>query len=349
MHAVPWRRRLAATWRDTRLLLRQFRGPLLAFSICVLGSGLLYFHLARRAGLPLSGYSEAVYLVLTLAFLQPAADFPPVWYLQIFYFLLPIVGLGLLAQGLADFGTMLFNRRARTKEWEMAVSSTYRNHTILVGLGHLGYRVVKHLLALKQDVVVIEINPQKELVSTTRSLGVPVLEEDASQESALLAAGIRRARTIVLCTQNDSLNLQVAVKARSLNPQIQVVVRIFDDDFAQALDAQFGFHALSATGMAAPVFAAAAAGVEMTHPLMVEGTPLSLAHLTVEAQGTLPGRAVREIERDFNLSVVLLRRNGRSDLHPGGGRRLRGGDQLGVLGDPNAIGALVRANQPPPT
>ncbi len=346
MHPLPFRRRLAAAWRDTRLLLRQFRWPLLAFSACVLGSGFVYFRLAQRAGLPLSGPSEAIYTVLTLAFLQPTGDFPRVWYLQVFYFLMPVIGLGLLAQGLADFGTMLFNRRARSKEWEMAVSSTFRDHTILVGLGHLGYRVVHHLLQLGQDVVVIEVNPQKDLVTATRALGLPVLEDDASRETALRAAGVERARTIVLCTQNDSLNLQVAVKARSLNPNIQVVVRIFDDDFAQALQEQFHFHALSATGMAAPVFAAAAAGVEMTHPLMVEGTPLSLAHLTVQAESTLVGLTVREVERDFNLSVVLLRRSGKSDLHPGSGRRLHPNDQIGVLGDPDAIGQLVQANRP---
>ncbi len=53
-----------------------------------------------------------------------------------------IVGGGLLyfylAQGLTEFGALLFNRRLRSKEWEMVVASTFSNHIILVGLGHLG-------------------------------------------------------------------------------------------------------------------------------------------------------------------------------------------------------------------
>ena len=54
---------------------------------------------------------------------------------------MPIIGIGILAQGLADFGSAIFNRKTRNKEWEMAVASTLNKHTILVGLGHLGYRV----------------------------------------------------------------------------------------------------------------------------------------------------------------------------------------------------------------
>jgi len=76
--------------------------------------------------------------------------------------------------------------------------------------------------------------------------------------AALEAANIKNARTIILASQNDSMNLQIALKARSMNPDIKVVIRIFDEDFAHALQEQFGFIALSATEMAAPVFAASA-------------------------------------------------------------------------------------------
>ncbi len=85
-----------------------------------------------------------------------------------------------------------------------------------------------------------------------------------------------------LCTQNDSLNLKVALKAQRLNPNIHVILRIFDDDFAHGLQEQFGYTAFSATAMAAPAFAAAASGVDMTRPITVEGQSMSLAHLKIE-------------------------------------------------------------------
>jgi len=338
-------RRWRASWRDTILLLGEFKQPLILFVISIFGFGTLYEILARLVGEPLDGYSEALYHILTLSFLQPTREFPHHPALQAFYFIMPLVGIGILAQGLADFGILLFNRKARSKEWEMAVASTFNKHTILVGLGHLGFRVVLQLIEMDEPVVIIELNPSANLFTTAQKMGVPVIQDDAIRQSALEAAGVMHARTIVLCTQTDSLNLQVAVKARSLNPDIQVVLRIFDDDFAQALQKQFGFTALSATGMAAPAFAAAAAGADITRPITVEGESLSLARLTVCAPSPFNGQSVAEVESKYDLSIVLLKRASEPDLHPTGDRRLASGDILAVLGSPASINLLVHDNQ----
>ncbi len=339
------RRRWRAAWRDTLLLLREFRGSLLAFGALVGGGGLLYELLSRGAGEPLSGALEAIYRALSLVFLQSSGDFPNAWYLQAFYFVMPVAGLGILAQGLTEFGVLLFNRRARSKEWEMAVASTHSDHIVLVGLGHLGYRVVKQLHEMDQDVVVIEMKPDAETVSGARAMGVPVLHDDARRDAVLEAAGIRKARCLVLCTQNDTLNLQIAVKARNLNPALQVIVRIFDDDFAQALQKQFDFKALSATGMAAPTFAAAAAGVDITKPITVEGQALSLARMDVPVRSRLAGQSVAQVEATYEVSVVLLRHDSQSDFHPAAGRSLAAGDAIAVIGGPDQLNRLVRDNR----
>ena len=161
-------------------------------------------------------------------------------------------------------------------------------------------------------------------------------------------AGVKRARAIVLCTQNDSLNLQVALKARRLNKAIQVVVRIFDDEFAQSLHDQFGFTAFSATNMAAPAFASAAAGLEMSSPITVEGETLNLVRLKLVPGSRLAQLSVGEFEEQLNVSIVLLRRNHESDLHPASRQILQEGDALVVLGGPLEISTLVKSNTPPP-
>lgn len=338
------RRELRANLRDTQILIRQFFWPLLGFIATLIFGGILYYQLALRANEPLGNLPEAIYLVLSLTFLQPLGDFPSAWYLEIFFFLMPVIGIGILAQGVADFGVAFFNRRTRSKEWEFAVASTYENHTVLIGLGHLGFRVVSNLHDLDQDVVVIEQNPSADLVASVQQLDIPVLQDDGRRESAQLAARVDRARAIILCTQNDSLNLQMAVKARSLNPKIQVVVRIFDDDFAEALQTQFGFLALSATSMAAPAFAAAAAGVEMTRPITIDGRPHSLASITVNPDAPLTEMTVGEIETRYEVSIVLLQRQSESDYHPASAIRVSAGDILGVLGGMSEISTLVQVN-----
>lgn len=337
-------RNARAVWRDTLLLLRQFAWPLLIFALVIVGGGLLYYVLALSAGEPVDTPAEAVYLVLGLAFFQPTGDFPHVWYLQLFYFIMPIVGIGIFAFGLADFGRLFFNRRSRRKEWEMAVASTFNRHMVLIGLGHLGFRVMQTLVENGQEVVVIEQDPKANLVDEARRLGVPVIQDDGRRVEALAGAGTARARGLLLCTQNDVLNLQIAFQAQRLNPDIEVVVRIFDDQFAADVAHKFGFRALSATGLAAPAFASAAAGVDVTRPITVDGRPFSLASLTVRPGSRLAGLSVGQIEGDMNVSVVLLRRDGASDPHPAADQVITGHDVIAVLGEPQHIARITSEN-----
>jgi Trk K+ transport system NAD-binding subunit len=337
--------RWRTAWRETLILLNEFRRPVAIFLLAIVGLGIIYYFLDRQVGDSVTSVPESIYLMLTLAFLQPSGNFPHYPVLQIFYFLLPVIGLITLAQGLAEFGVMLFNRRARSKEWEMAVASTFTNHTILVGLGHLGYRVVEQLHAMGERVVVVELKATADLISTVQGMGIPVIPDDASRPTTLEAAGVKNARTIILATQNDSLNLQIAVKARCYNKDIHVIIRIFDEDFARSLQEQFGFTALSATGMAAPVFAAAAAGADVTNPISVEGQQLSLARLTISKNSQLTGKTVGGIEDNYHLSIVLVRHDHLSEMHPTDATPIHSGDTLAVLGGPDALNHLLHDNE----
>ncbi len=332
-------------WLEIWLLVRQFRWPLLLFSITVLAGGVLYYSLSLWLNEPLDNLAEAIYLVLTLSFLQPSGEFPLHWQLEVFYFLMPLIGLALLAQGLADFGVMLFNRRMRNKEWQVTLASTFHHHVVLIGLGHLGFRVAKELHEIGKPVVVIELDPDADLRPTVESWGIPILQGDGTQATVLQAANVARAESIVLCSQNDAVNLQAALKARALNPNIRVVIRIFDDGFADALREQFGFQALSATGMSAPIFAATAANADITRPITIENTALSLARFVIAPRSALKGRTIGDIEQQYDVSVVRIERNGQMDMHPPANRILQDGDLLIVLGEPHLLKKLIYDNR----
>lgn len=224
----------------------------------------------------------------------------------------------------------------------MAVASTMKKHTIVVGLGHLGFRIIQKLHDMGRQIVVIELDPATDLISAVQKMKIPVIQEDATRPAALEAANIKSAYTIILASQNDAMNLQIALKARTLNPKIQVVIRIFDQDFAQALREQFGFTALSATEMAAPVFAAAAAGADVTNPISVEGQQLSLARLTLSPSSRLANKTVGFVEDNYNLNVILLRHNQLSEIHPKDSNPLHAGDTLAVLGGPEQLRKLMQ-------
>ena len=347
MNTIPkhtlqhWR----ASVRDTTLLLREFGAPLFFFFLTIVGGGIAYFLLARVAGEPIHSIIEAVYLVLGMAFLQSSGTFPHHLALQIFYFLMPIIGIGALAQGLTEFGILLFNRRARSREWEIAVASTLNKHHILVGLGHLGFRVVQQLHEMGETVAVIELDPQADLTAAVQKMGIPVISGDASREITLSDANAEHAKSIIMCVQDDALNLKTALKARTLNPNIKVIIRIFDDDFADELHKQFGFNALSGTAIAAPAFAASAAGADVTNPINIEGESLSLARLTIAPNSELDGKTVGQVEDGYSVSLVLVRHDHTSDLHPTDSMVLQGGNLLAVLGRPEKLNALVHASQ----
>ncbi len=334
-----------ASLRDTLLLLREFRTPLTLFSAAMVGIGILYYYAGRQLGEPVGSLAESIYLMLTLTFLQPNGIFPTHPFLQVWFFLMPLIGVSTLAQGLADFGILFFNRRARNKEWQMAVASTFNKHIVLIGIGHLGYRVVEKLHEMEESVVVVELNPSADLTAEVQKMGIPIIHDDATRPVALETAGIQRASTVILCMQNDAVNLQVALKARSMNPDIQVVIRIFDADFAKALHEQFGFTALSATEMAAPVFAAAAAGADVTNPISIEGQQLSLARLTIASNSMLAGKTVGFVEDNYHLNIVLVRFDHQSEMHPTDSRPINIGETLAVLGGPEELSHLMHDNQ----
>jgi voltage-gated potassium channel len=338
-------RNVRASWRDTILLLREFRTPLLLFIILIAATGWLFYRLSQNTQSPLSGLAEGMYLVLSLTFFQPLYDFPKIWYLQVFYFVMPVAGIGILALGLADFANLFFNRRSRGKEWQMAVASTMTNHIVLVGLGHLGFHVVTQLRMLDEDVVVIELNSKADLRLAIEHLDVPIIEDDATREVVLRAAGIERARTVMLCTQNDSLNLEIALKSRAINPKIEVVVRIFDAEFASSLQKQFGFHALSATGMAAPIFAASATNVEITPPVSIAGKPHVVARLEIAPSSPFCAATVIELEEKYHFSIILVVRDGNTSFHPAGPFILAPQDCLAIFGAPEDIQQFMHDNR----
>ena len=337
---------LRASIRDTMILLGEFRSALLWFSAAILGGGSLFYYLSGLFNEPVGSLTEAIYIVLTITFLQPPnRDFPHNIILQSFHFIMPLVGVIMLAQGLADFGSLIFNRRARNKEWEMAVASTLNKHVILVGLGHLGYRVALNLHETGEEIAVIEFNANTDTLSAVRELGIPVIHDDATRPAALEAANIKDARTIILASQNDAMNLQIALKARSMNPEIKVVIRIFDEDFAHALQEQFKFIALSATEMAAPVFAAAATGRDVTSPISIDGQLLSLARITTSENSIFANRTVGYVEDHYHLSVVLIRHDHQSEMHPTDRSSIHAGDTLAVLGGPGELRQLMQDNE----
>lgn len=336
------RRYLRALWRDTRVLVRQFRIPLFAFAM-LLGGGTLvlrFFYLYPETGQRIS-WAEALHATFKLIFLETVLPFPTAPGLQFLFVAVPLIGLAVVADGVLRFGVALLNRRERKEAWQVAIASTYRDHIVICGLGRIGYRVVKELLRLGEDVVGIERDPECPFLDEIGRLNVPVLLGDARQREMLEKASVREASAIVVCTEDDLANLDIALDARELNPGIKVVLRMFDAQLAEKVRRGFGIHtAFSTSALAAPIFAAAATRAQIDYSFYVDEVLLNVARATIQAGSALEGRTIAQAEQELDLTIILHRGPDSLDLHPAPDVTLRAGDRLVVFASLEALARL---------
>ncbi|MGZ3674912.1 MAG: potassium channel family protein, partial [Ktedonobacterales bacterium] len=144
---VTTRSQCSSFWRliranlfDFASLLRQSAIALTGFVVVVLVSA-TYLHL--RADGKIDNPIEALYQSLKLLILQSDEPFPSAGDQlgQTLFFLVPFLGLALIAQSVLNFGRFLFNKGNRRQAWQVALASTYSNHVIVCGLGRVGLRI----------------------------------------------------------------------------------------------------------------------------------------------------------------------------------------------------------------
>lgn len=336
MSSRPFRRYIKAALRDTWLLVRQSWRALLIFALLVVSGtvALHYLYVSPESGKRGIGWAEALYTTLNLIFLEHTLDFPEQPFLvQALFIILPVLGILAVADGVVQFGIALVSRQGRKEAWQVAVASTFRDHVIVCGLGRVGYRVVKQLLQLGEEVVGIERNSENPFIAEIQQWHVPVLVADARRRDTLEKANVCAASAIVICTEDDLTNLDIALDARELNPGIKVVLRMFDSGLAEKVRRGFRIHtAYSTSALAAPLFAAAATRTQIDYSFDVDGVFVHIMRETVAPGSALEGRTIAQLEQDFDVTVTLHKRGVTLTFHPDKNIVLQSGDTVVLMG-----------------
>jgi Trk K+ transport system NAD-binding subunit len=158
-------------------------------------------------------------------------------------------------------------------------------HVVVIGMGHIGFRVVDELVDLGVPAVAVDLDPNGAFLASVRTK-VPLILGDARLPDTLERAGLARARSVVAATGDDSINLGIGIAAKRLNPKIRTVVRLFDAEFARKVEHVLGIDAaLSSSRIAAPTFVAAALFSDVAKAFIV-GDRLFV--LTARKAGALP-------------------------------------------------------------
>jgi len=101
--------------------------------------------------------------------------------------------------------------------------SKLKDHFIVCGYGRMGRALCSYLILRRLDVVVIEKNLKR--VPVMDKDGMLYLVGEATDETILLKAGIKRARGVISVLGTDADNVFLVLIAKGLNPKVFVVAR----------------------------------------------------------------------------------------------------------------------------
>lgn len=199
--------------------------------------------------------------------------------------------------------------------WE-AVHIPERHHFVVCGLGGVGMQIITHLHSYGYEVVAIEQDANCRFLSTVRSMGIPVIQGDASLPATLKIANLERAEALLAVTSNDRANLEIALNAKGLSPRVGAIVRYQDPAFARMAQQVFEFEAvLSPAELAAPAFAAAALGGRILgNGVTADSLWVALATL-ITPHHPLCGRQVRQAAMEIDFVPLYLESQSRATIH----------------------------------
>lgn len=258
----------------------------------------------------------ACYQVYTQLFFEHVSALPEDWALRVMYFTVPIAGAFIVAEGLLKVGLSLFDFTHHHSAWIRIMARTYHDHIILIGLGHVGFRVLEELLARGREVIVVEARGDGPFVEEARARGVPLVIGDARRESLLRDLGLDHAACLIACTDDDLVNLEVGLDARQINPNIRLVMRFFEQNMARKLGKAFAVESIfSTSALSAPVFAAAALDERVHGAYRLGETLMATLELPITATDRLVGKSATEIGAILDAPVVGLRLGSDAPTH----------------------------------
>jgi len=242
----------------------------------------------------------------------------------------------------------------------------HSGHVVIVGYGRVGQNVARFLEKESFDYVALDLDPVR--IRTARAAGEPVYYGDGTNPDTLRAAGIERARVLLITYWQVGVALKVLHQVRALNPLIPVLVRTKDDSRLDELMLAGATEVIPET-LEASLMVASHLLVLLTVPM-----PRVVRHINEVRAGrygllrsVFRGRDARAIDQshafreqlesveliknaravgkridelaldELGITITALRRDGIVGRSPSPDLVLRGGDVLVLYGKPEDL------------
>jgi len=116
-----------------------------------------------------------------------------------------------LATLIVGYGAYIIVIDHFSKWWSrLKIILTYRDHTIIAGLGRKGCLLATSLHKAKEQVVVIESDPDSIYIERVRKEGIIVFISDGLEKNCWINAGLLRAKRFILAMDSDDKNIEAA-------------------------------------------------------------------------------------------------------------------------------------------
>ena len=204
----------------------------------MLAAAIVYFHVAERFA-----WIDALYFVVVTVATVGYGDIN----LLNASTASKLVGIGLIL-GSTCFIWMIFSLtvdRIIKRRVQLALGRrtyTYSGHVIVCGLGRLGYFIAEALIARGERVMIVERDEDSSTIEHFRSVGADVYIGDARLPRVLQEVGVARAKALFGVINNDFTNLEIGLNARTFEPNLRLVLRIFDDAMSARIREQLDIH-----------------------------------------------------------------------------------------------------------
>ena len=198
--------------------------------------------------------------------------------------------------------------------------------TLVIGAGAVGTAATRALRRKGIAVHVIERDPHAR--ERLMSVADQVFVGDANDREVLMKAGLADAPSVLLTTNDDAVNVYLAVYCRRLKPDLRIVSRITHNRNLEAIHRAGADFALSYSSLGAEAVVSLIEGHELV--ILEEGVDL----FSVELPSSLENKTLAEsgIGSRTGLSVVALQHNGQLVTNLRASMLLEPGAQLTMLG-----------------
>lgn len=219
-------------------------------------------------------------------------------------------------------------------------------HFVICGYGRTGRRIIQDLEHSGHAFVVIENDDEK--IEELREARIPFVDGDARDDDVLKAAGVKRARGVILTLPDDSANVFVTLAVRELNPDVFIVARTDTHRNQSKLKTAGANKVVAPTEVGADRMAQVIVRPHvdrfMEQVLHTGALGLQMDEVRVEEGAPLAGKSLAEsnFRQQFDAVVIALVDPVSNEVtfNPGAHARIQPGNVLVVLGDQTMIKRL---------